>query len=154
MSCNKEIGEVERIPIYKVRENIKKIWFNNLWFEAYLGKLLEKLGWKTWVGVYVMGALGVPHQIDVLGIRQSKGIVLAVECKTGKFSRNDVFNFCTKIGDIKAHIAILALLEELPDPATREFVKKNPAIIRLENMKNIDEKEIFSKLETAFDLKA
>ncbi|MCJ7632340.1 restriction endonuclease [Candidatus Bathyarchaeota archaeon] len=153
LSCSKEILDAERIPIYKVNENIKKIWFNNLWFEAYLGKLLRKLGWKTWVDVYVMGASGVSHQIDVLGIHQGKGIVLAVECKTGKFSRNDVFNFCTKIADIKAHMAILALLEELPDQATREFVKKNPAIIRLENMRNLNEDDILSDLKMRFDIK-
>jgi hypothetical protein len=153
LSCNKEIGEAERIPIYKVGENIKKIWFNNLWFEAYVGKLLEKLGWKTWVSVNVIGTSGVLHQIDVLAIHKSKGTVLVAECKTGKVSRNEVFNFCTKIGDIKAHMAILALIDELPDPATREFVRKNPAIIRLENMKNLNEDNVLSDLRKKFEIK-
>jgi Holliday junction resolvase len=91
-----------------------------------------------------MGASGILHEVDVLAIR--KGTVLVCECKTGKVSRNDVFNFCTKASDLKAHISILALVDELPEPQTREFLKKNPAIIRIENMGKKKEIEVLNDL--------
>ena len=152
--CGKEIRreEAKRIFIHKVLENIKKVWKSNLWFEAYIAGLLRKLGWRTWVGVHVMGSSGVLHEVDVLAIRN--GTVLVAECKTGKVSRNHVFNFCTKVNDLRAHVSILALIQELPEPETREFVKKNPMIIRLENMGRLQEVHILNDLENRLSVKA
>jgi len=154
LSCNKEINEenVERISIDKIPDEIRNVWHSNLWLEAYFAGLLRKLGCKTWISVHVMGASGVLHEVDVLAITKS-GTVLACECKTGKVSRNDVFNFCTKIGDLKAHVSILALIRELPEPETREFVKKNPAIIRLENMGKMKEVDTLTDLKHRLSLK-
>jgi alkylhydroperoxidase/carboxymuconolactone decarboxylase family protein YurZ len=151
--CEKEIKRenAARIYVHKVREEIKEIWKNNLWFEAYVARLLRKLDCKTWTSAHVMGASGILHEVDVLAIKD--GTVLVCECKTGKVSRNDVFNFCTKAGDLKAHISILALIGELPDPETREFVKKNPAIIRIENMGKMKEDEILEFLTTKLSIK-
>lgn len=117
-----------------------------------MARLLRKLGYKTWTGVHVMGASGILHEIDVLAIR--KGTVLNVECKTGKVSRNAVFNFCTKVGDLKSHVSILALIQKLPESETREFVKKNPAIIRLEDMGKRRESEIVNYLKGRLTIKA
>lgn len=135
---------MERIPINQVHDRIREIWRRNIWFEAYMARLLRKLGFKTWTSVHVMGASGILHEVDVLAIR--KGTVLMCECKTGKVSRNHVFNFNTKIGDLKAHVSVLALVGELPEPETREFVKKNPAIISLENMGKMMESEVLKHL--------
>lgn len=146
--CKKDISrKKERIPISKMHDKIRYVWLTNLWFEAYVAGLLRKLGWETWIDVNVMGASGILHQIDVLGINKKFGTVLVVECKTGKISRNDVFTFSTKTQDIKAHNSILALIEELPEPETRTFVTKNPMIILLENMGNRTENEILEYLE-------
>ena len=144
--CGKKIAreKAKRIYIHKVNDKVKEVWKKNLWFEAYMAKLLRRLGFKTWTSVHVMGASGILHEVDVLAIR--KGTVLTCECKTGKVSRNDVFNFCTKVGDLKNHISILALVKKLPETETREFVKKNPAIIRLENMGETREANILDKL--------
>lgn len=148
--CNKRIERerAKRIYIYRVHEKVKRMWEKNLWFEAYMARLLRTRNCRTWTSVHVMGASGILHEIDVLAIR--KGTVLVCECKTGKVSRNDVFNFCTKVGDLKAHVSILALIEELPESETREFVKKNPAIIRLENMGKTREVDILNELDQRF----
>jgi len=145
--CSEPLSEdqIDRIPVYKVPDEIKKLWRSNLWFESYFAKLLDKLGFQTWVGVYAMGASGILHEVDVLAIK--KGTVVVTECKTGKVSRNDVFNFCTKINDLKAHVSILALIKGLPEPETREFLRKNPAIITLENMGAKEECEILEELK-------
>jgi len=144
--------DANRVYIHKLNDHIKKVLEKNLWFEAYMARLLRKLGYKTWTGVHVMGASGILHEIDVLAIR--KGTVLNVECKTGKVSRNDVFNFCTKVGDLKSHVSILALIQKLPESETREFVKKNPAIIRLEDMGKRRESEIVNYLKGRLTIKA
>ncbi len=152
--CNKNITRenAKRIYVYKVNEQVKRVWEKNLWFEAYMARLLRKLDCKTWTSVHVMGASGILHEVDVLAIRN--GTILICECKTGKVSRNDVFNFCTKISDLKSHIAILALIGELPEPETREFVRKNPAIIRLENMGKREEADILNELRRRLSIKA
>lgn len=153
LSCNRAITEeeIDRIPISKIPDEIKTLWRSNLWFEAYFANLLRKLDFQTWVGVHAMGASGILHEVDVLAIR--RGGIIVSECKTGKVSRNDVFNFCTKMSDLKAHVSILALIKELPEPETREFVKRNPAIIRLENMGQKKEQEILRDLEQRLSLK-
>jgi len=153
LSCNEIISEeqIDRIPISKIPDEMKILWRSNLWFEAYFANLLRKLDFKTWVGIHAMGASGILHEIDILAIR--RGVVVVGECKSGKVTRNDVFNFCTKISDLKAHVSILALIKELPEPETREFVKKNPAIIRLENMGKRKEEEILVDLEQRLSLK-
>jgi len=154
LSCNEEISEenAERISIYKIPDEIRNVWLSNLWFEAYFAGLLRKLGCKTWISVHAMGASGVLHQVDVLAITKN-GTVLVCECKTGKVSRDKVFNFCTKVADLKAHISVLALIRGLPEPETREFVKKNPAIIRLENIGKMKEVDIVTDLEHRLSLK-
>jgi len=55
---------------------------------------------------------------------------------------------------LKAHVSILAMLGELPEPETRNFVKRNPAIIRLENMGKMNEGEIKAELRNRLSLKA
>jgi len=152
--CRKEIRreEATRIFIHRVRDNIRKVWESNLWFEGYIARLLRRLDWKTRTSVHVMGSSGVLHEVDVLAIKE--GTVLVVECKTGRVARKDVFNFCTKVNDLKAHLSILALIQELPERETREFVKKNPAIIRLENMGSLQETQILNELEGRLAVKA
>lgn len=147
LSCNSEISQenMKRISVYKVPDEIKNIWRSNLWFEAYFAGLLRKLGFRTWVSVHAMGASGILHEVDVLAIKN--GTVIVCECKTGKISRNDVFNFCTKVGDLKTHMSILALIRELPEPQTREFVRKNRAIITLENMGRMKEDDVLTDLK-------
>lgn len=154
LSCNSPISQssIKRIPVYRVHEGIKSIWKSGWWFEAYLASCLNKLGCKTWTGVYVMGASGILHEIDVVAIID--GTLIIGECKTGKISRNDVFNFYTKVGDTKAHISIFALIGSFPEPQTRDFVKRNPAIIRLENMGRMDACQVLSELKQGLQLKA
>jgi hypothetical protein len=146
--CNKTIKEekLKSVPIYRIHEKIRKVWHRNLWFEAHFAGLLRKLDFRTWIGVHVMGASGIPHEVDILAIKN--GMVVICECKTGKVSRNNVFNFCTKVSDLKGHVSILALIKELPEPETREFLRKNQAIITLENMGKMKEKAILTELNS------
>lgn len=151
--CNTNFSQdkMKRLPFFRVPDQIKSIWKSNLWFEAYFAGLLRRLGYKTWTGIHVMGSSGILHEIDVLAIRD--GSLIVCECKTGKISRKEVFNFVTKSGDLKAHVSILALIGELPEPETRAFVKRNPAIIRLENMGRENEETIFDDLKNRLLLK-
>lgn len=147
LSCNLPIDDhnIKRVPVYRMHEKIKNIWKSGLWFEAYLAGLLNKLGYKTWTSVNIMGASGILHEIDVVAIKD--GTLLVCECKTGKVSRNDVFNFYTKVGDTKAHASILALIGDFPDPQTRDFVGKNLSIILFENMGETEESLILNELK-------
>lgn len=142
---------MERIPIVKVPLEIRQVWQSNLWFEAYFAHLLQKLGCKTWTGIHVMGASGMQHEVDVLAVKDDT--VIISECKTGKASRNEVFNFCTKLGDLKAHVSIWAQIKELPEPETRKFVQKNRAIIKLENMGKMKDADILTYLKKELPIK-
>jgi len=145
-ACEKEVNRAsaKRLPVHQVPEPIAKVWRSGLWFEAYFAKFLRKLDWKTWVKVYIMGSSGVPHEIDILGIKG--GNIIVVECKTGKVSRQDVFNFLTKTQDLKVHMGFLALLENMPEPETKDFVKKNRLLHLLEGIKSRKEEDILSDL--------
>jgi len=144
--CNKRIKREKAKAIYahRIPQPIKDVWTKNLWFEAFLGKLLVKLKWKTYLHVLVMGSSGIFHEVDVLAIK--KGTVLVSECKTGKVSRQDVFNFWAKVNDLKSHTGILALLRSLPESDTRGFIEKNPMMVLLEKAAELKEDQIISKL--------
>jgi len=58
-----------------------------------------------------------------------------VECKTGKIGRKDVFNFWTKIFDIRSHISICLCAEEMPEHETGHFLQNNLSVILLEKIK-------------------
>jgi rubrerythrin len=153
--CGKELSikTLKRISVYHVSDEIKEVWNSKLWFEAYLAELLKKIGFRTWVHVNVMGASGILHEIDVLAINRKNRTVIACECKTGKVSRGEIFNFCTKTDDLKSHISILALLGELPDPETRRFIQRKPAVIRLEKMGQISQHDALAELRQRLFLK-
>lgn len=146
--CEKDVSRssAKRFPIHQVPEVLKKVWVSGLWLEAYFAKFLRKLNCKTWVKVHIMGASGVPHEIDVLAIKE--GNIIVAECKTGKVSRQDVFNFLTKTQDLKVHMGILALLESLPEPETKDFVKKNRLLHLIDNMKSKKDDQVLSDLKS------
>jgi len=147
IECKREIGrkEIERVPIHRIAEPVKRLWAKDFWFEAYLARLFEKLGWTTWTAVHIMGSSGVPHEIDVLARKDSN--VVVVECKTGDVARNHVFTFLTKVQDLKVNLGILALMGPLPEPETRSFAKRSRLLVTVENMSKTDEKEILETLK-------
>lgn len=144
--CNKRIKreKAKIIYVHRVPQPIKEVWTRNLWLEAFIGKLLRKLKWKTYLHVLVLGSSGIFHEVDVLAIK--KGTVLVSECKTGKVKRHDVFNFWAKVTDLKAHMGLLTLLKGLPEPETRRFIEKNPMIVSLEKVGELKEDQIISRL--------
>lgn len=137
-----------RTNLHAVKETIREVWEKNLWLEDYVSKLLQSMEWKTWSHVHVLGSSGVRHEVDVLGVKMTKfgSYVLVCECKTGRVSRQEVFNFWAKVYDIKSHVSMLALIEQLPEPETREFVTKNPSVLLLENMGEKRKSEITKEL--------
>src|SRR6266699_1269313 len=145
--CKKDMSrkDVERVPIHRIAESVKRLWVKDFWFEAYMAKLFEKLGWTTWTAVHIMGSSGVPHEIDVLARKESN--VVVVECKTGEVSRNHVFTFLTKTQDLKVNLGILALMRARPEPETRSFAKRSRLLVTLENMSKMDEKQILESLK-------
>lgn len=147
-TCGKAVTprNVLNLTLHRLHPSIKKVWERNLWLEQYLSKILKSFGWKTWPHVHVLGSSGIRHEVDVLGVKD--GYVLVCECKTGNVSRQDVFNFWTKTYDIKSHLSILALIQELPEPETRQFVLKNPSVTLLENLGEKTKGQIMSELKS------
>ena len=146
--CGKAVTpkNVLNVTLHRLHPSIKKVWERNLWLEQYLSKILKFFGWKTWPHVHVLGSSGIRHEVDVLGVKD--GYVLVCECKTGNVSRQDVFNFWTKTYDIKSHLSILALIQELPEPETRQFILKNPSVTLLENLGEKKKDQIISELKS------
>ena len=130
-----------------MKESIRKLWGGNLWLEDYFSRLLNSLGWQTWPHVHVLGSSGVRHEIDVLGVKGS--YVLVCECKTGRVSRQMVFNFWAEVYDIRSHVGMLALIHELPEPETKEFVAKNPSVVLLERLGEKGKSQILEELRTS-----
>ena len=127
------------MPINETSPEIKELWKTGLWFEEYIAKFLRAHQWKTWTRVRVLGASGIPHEIDVLGIKN--GFVLIVECKTGQAKREDVFNFWAKFLDLKVHIGVFAMLKEL-DKETKEFLSRSLSSVLLEKLEQKKRREI------------
>lgn len=146
-NCGKEASRSQgkRIPVHRVSHPIRRVWGAGLWFEAYVARLFRTLGWKTWLKVYIMGSSGVSHEIDVLAIKG--GNIAVTECKTGRVSRNDVFNFLTKTQDLKVHLGLIALLGELPEAETKDFVKKNRVLSLMEGMSKMKEDQIVDRMK-------
>jgi len=151
--CERQIKrkDAEYVEVHIANDKIREVWESRLWFEAYVSELLKKLNWQTWTHVLVMGSSGIYHQIDFLAIKG--GSVIVGECKTGRVSRNDVFNFVTKADDIKAHFSIYAMLNGLPETETREFIRKDPSVIMLENLCKLEEDAIIEELDKRLLLK-
>ena len=149
-SCRKKVTNKNVTYLYmnRLHPSLLKVWNRGIWLEEYFASILRKLGWReTWTHVYVLGASGVRHEIDVLGIKGSR--VCLVECKTGKVSRADVFNFWTKVFDIRSHISLFVSLEEMPDPETRRFLQNNPSIILLEKIEEKHVNELIEELRNS-----
>jgi predicted RNA-binding Zn-ribbon protein involved in translation (DUF1610 family) len=138
-------NDAKRVLIHEISPDFLQLFRNELWFELYLADLLSKLEWKTWAHVGVLGMSGILQEIDVLAIK--KGFVLCVECKTGRTSREDAFKFWVKVSDLKSPYGIYALLKNLPESETREFLSKSPGIIVLEGMANKRKKDIVEFLK-------
>lgn len=135
-SCRKKVTNKNATYLYmnRLHPSLLEVWNRGIWLEEYFASILRKLGWQeTWTHVLVLGASGVRHEIDTLGIKGNR--VCLVECKTGKVGRTAVFNFWTKVFDIRSHISIYACLEKMPDPETRHFLQNNPSVILLEKIK-------------------
>ena len=149
-SCHKKITpkNVSYLHLNKLSSRIRQLYEKNLWFEEYVAKLLRKIKWENiWTHAYILGASGVRHEIDILAIKESR--ICLAECKTGKIARADVFNFWTKVYDIRSHISLFASLKKMPDPETRQFLENKPSIILLENIGELSEKELLATLKSS-----
>ncbi len=71
-----------------------------MWLEYGVEKIFEDLGYKTACGVYILGASGVYHEVDLLAehVGQYKRVV--VECKNTEISLDDVFKLFGKMSDL------------------------------------------------------
>jgi rubrerythrin len=136
--------KAKRTHLHVVKESVRILWESNLWLEDYISRLLRSLDWQTWPHVHVLGSSGVRHEIDVLGVKGS--YVLVCECKTGRVSRQDVPNFWAKVYDIRSHVGMLALIHELPEAETKEFVAKNPSVVLLEKLGEKGKSQILGEL--------
>jgi len=139
--------EVKRHPIHEVIPTIEEVWRTGLWLEEYVASILRSLEWQTWTRVNILGTSGIRHEVNLLAIK--KGFVLVGECKTGKVSREDVFTFSTKMTDLRCHLGLFGLLGELPEPETREFMKKNPAVTLIEKMCDLKRKDLIERFQNA-----
>ena len=147
-SCRKKVTNKNATYLYmnRLHPSLLEVWNRGIWLEEYFASILRRLGWQeTRTHVLILGASGVRHEIDILGIKGSR--VCLVECKTGKVSRTDVFNFWTKIFDIRSHISIYLCLEEMPEPETRHFLQNNPSVILLEKIKEKHVDQLIQELK-------
>ena len=94
--CGKQIKKEK--TYYSIPEAVAQ-YVNGFWFEQYIAKRLEDLGWITLTNVYIFGNSGVKFEIDVLASKG--GRTLIVECKSGGSGLNDISSFIAKFYEIK-----------------------------------------------------
>jgi len=121
-------------------------YLTGYWFEDYISKILESIGWQTWTHGEVMGSSGTCHSIDILAIGPN-GRVLVAECKSGAFGGKDIFNFAAKYFDIKGPYGIFFALKENPDSKGKEYMERVPGLCLLDNLDNLNDQTLVEKIE-------
>ncbi len=118
-------------------------YLRGYWLEDYIANILNSYGWKAWSSPNLMihGVSGAPHQIDVLGIKDGK--ILIVECKTGDFSPTQVMNFLGKYYDIRCHQALAVAVGKIHLDA-KKLIQKNSAICYHDEIKSF--KKLIGKI--------
>lgn len=142
--CGKEITR-SHIRVYNFLNEKIANYLKGDWFSDYIAKGFKSQGWKTWTNLYVLGASGIPHEIDVLAINKKQKEALIGECKTGKVTRSHVFNFFTKSQDIHGSFSYFFNVNEIPELDTKKFMERN-GILFIDNIPLKKEKELFDQI--------
>ncbi|KKP91967.1 MAG: hypothetical protein UR94_C0008G0004 [Parcubacteria group bacterium GW2011_GWA2_36_10] len=122
-------------------------YLTGLWFEDYMAKLLNSLGWKTWCHGSIMGSSGIDHQVDILAINNSQGRTLIGECKTGKINKEQVFDLSAQYYDIKSNLGFLFSLQPVDNNRLKDYMKRTAGLCLLDNLKRITDEEIKKQIQ-------
>ncbi len=106
--CSKPITKSK---VYFSLPEVIAQYINGFWFEDYVARKLEHLGWKTFVGVYVFGRSGVKHEIDIVAIKQGRTVI--IECKSGNSGLSDLSMFAAKFSEIRTTSAIFISIPQV-----------------------------------------
>jgi len=125
------------------------IYLKGDWFSDYIARLFRSNEWETWTNLYILGASGIIHEIDLLAIHRKTKETLIGECKTGKIGRKDVFTFSTKSQDTSSTFAYFFNIQEISEIDTRKFMNRN-GILFVDDIPSKKESElsndVFSQL--------
>lgn len=148
LSCNAITNWSDAQNIVKARflDNKVSQYLNGLWFEDYIAKLLNKLGWKTWCHGSIMGSSGIPHQVDILAINTTDGRVLIGECKTAKIQKEHVFDLSAQFNDIKSCYAFLFSYDTVFNDRLVEYMKRTAGLCLVDNLKANADDQIIEKI--------
>lgn len=121
-------------------------YINGPWFEDYVAKLLEKIGWKTWTHGSVMGSSGVDYQIDVLAINPVNGRVIIGECKTGDVAKEHVFYLSAQYHDIKSTYGFMFSYKAVVKTRLVNYMERTAGLCLLDNLQDADDETIIKKV--------
>ena len=106
--CSKPITETKN---YYCLPEASSQYVNGFWFEDYVARKLEQLGWKIFIGVYVYGRSGIKHEIDIVGIKDGRTAIF--ECKSGNVGLSDLSMFVAKFSEIRSTSAIFICTQKI-----------------------------------------
>lgn len=149
--CNKKTEEEKQTFVSYLDKKIIS-YLNGFWFEDYMAKILETIGWKIWCHGKIMGSSGIYHPVDILAINLRIGRILVGECKSGSFKGKDIFNFAAQYFDIKSSYGLFFALKGRPDSKGKEYMDKTPGLALLDNLDNLNDEEISKKIEESLGL--
>ena len=124
----------------KVRYLVGKVrnYLQGIWFQDYLAKVLNNMGWEVWVECEVMGSAGVYHPIDILALKDGK--IVIIECKRTP-KGDDAFKLAVRFFDIHPSFGVLASFNELESKHGKSLLSKTSGLKFLK-MGNISDEEI------------
>ncbi|UCH37776.1 MAG: hypothetical protein JSV76_00935 [Candidatus Bathyarchaeota archaeon] len=147
--CHNDIyrSQVETLPIVKIHDTIRTIWTSGTWLNAFMAKLLRKLGWDTWVNIQVLGPSGISRKVSILAVKNST--ILLGEAHPDTVSRKKVLNVLSNSTDLNIQVTLLATTKTiaLSESEKRKYFLPNPFIIHIETMGQSDETQILRELE-------
>lgn len=148
LSCHNKTdwSDAKNITTIRFLDNKVLSYLDGLWFEDYIAKLLNKLGWKTWCHGSIMGSSGIAHQVDILAINYSDGRVLICECKTAKIIKEYIFDLSAQFYDIKSSYGFLFSLDTVLNDRLTGYMKRTAGLCLLDNLKVNKDEEIIKKI--------
>lgn len=138
--------------IYKYLDGKTINYFKGIWFEDYIAKIFQKMGWKTWCHGSVMGVSGILHPIDVMAIEPNKSIILMAECKTGKWGNKDLFSFGGRYHDITCNLGLFLSIQECPEQEGRSYIEKTPGLHLLDKLDHLRDEQVVEKINKAVNI--
>lgn len=150
--CNENTNWGSSNEVLRFLENKVVDYLSGLWFEDYIAKLFERIGWKAWCHGSVMGSSGIDHQIDILAINSDDGRVLISECKSGRIMSKHIFYLSAQYYDINSNYGFLFSLKETPELRLKEYMNRTAGLYLLDKLEGLSDEDILVKLQTDLEI--